>query len=78
MSDYLRRRRRARIPNPAITIIAALAGSGTLDVGKDNPLATAKASKAATSPADAPPLTPWLKFAARSEKLAPFARAEGR
>jgi hypothetical protein len=27
-------RRRQRIPNPAITIIPALAGSGTLDVGK--------------------------------------------
>jgi len=46
--------------------------------GIGKPFAVAKASKAATSPADAPPLTPWLKFAARSEKLAPFARAEGR
>jgi hypothetical protein len=33
-----------------MTIIAALAGSGTLDVGKDNPLAAAKASRAAMSP----------------------------
>jgi hypothetical protein len=64
-------RRRRRIPNPAITIIAALAGSGTLaNVGKDNPLASAKASKAATSPAETAPLTPWLKFAAKSAKSA--------
>jgi hypothetical protein len=36
------------------------------NVGKGNPLATAKASKAATSPGDtSAPLTPWLKFAAR-------------
>ena len=46
-----RRRRRRRIPNPTITIIPALAGSGTLEiVGKGNPLAAAKASSAATSP----------------------------
>jgi hypothetical protein len=43
-----------------------VAGSGTLEVGKGNPLATAKASKAATSPGDtSAPLTPWLKFADR-------------
>ena len=54
------------MPNPAMPINAAFAGSGTLDVGKGNPLATAKASKAATSPGDtSAPLTPWLKFAAR-------------
>jgi hypothetical protein len=58
-SIQLHRRLRLRIPNPAMTIITALAGSGTLDVGTDNPLATAKASKAATSPADtSAPLTP--------------------
>jgi hypothetical protein len=35
-------RRRQRIPNPAISVIPALAGSGTLaNVGKDNPLAAA-------------------------------------
>jgi hypothetical protein len=61
------RRRRWRTPNPAITIIAALAGSGTPDadtgtlkVGKETPLAAAKVSKAATSPAEAAPLSPWL------------------
>jgi hypothetical protein len=37
----------------AITTMDALAGSGTLEVGKDNPLAAAKASKAATSPGSA-------------------------
>jgi hypothetical protein len=73
--NYLRRRR-LRIPNPAITIIPALAGSGTF--AKLMPLATAKAYKAATSPAEAAPLTLWLKFAAKSEKLVPFVRAEGR
>ena len=46
------------------------AGSGTLDVGKVNPLATAKASSAAMSPDDVPPLTPWLKFAANALKSA--------
>jgi hypothetical protein len=50
------------------------AGSGTLDVGKDNPLAAAKASKAATSPAEAAPLTPWLKFAANTLKSDAFTR----
>jgi hypothetical protein len=54
------RRRRRRIPDPAITIIAALAGSGTLEIaGKGNPLGAAKASTAATSPADvSAPLSP--------------------
>jgi hypothetical protein len=61
------------MPNPAITINAALAGSGTL-VGMDKPLAAAKASKAAMSPAEAAPLTPWLKFAARALKSAEFTR----
>jgi len=51
-----------------------VAGSGTLDVGKDNPLAAAKASKAATSPAVVVPLTPWLKFAARSLKSTALTR----
>jgi hypothetical protein len=68
LSDYLRRRRRAKIPNPAITIIPTLAGSGTF--ARLMPLATAKASRAATSPADAAPLSPWLKFAANSLKSA--------
>jgi hypothetical protein len=66
------------MPKPAIPIIAALAGSGTLDAGRDNPLAAANASRAAMSPEDAAPLTPWLKFAARSEKSVLFAGAEGR
>jgi hypothetical protein len=53
------------MPNPAIATIAALAGSGTLDcdrleLGKETPLAAAKASKAARSPAEAAPLSPPL------------------
>jgi hypothetical protein len=46
------------------------AGSGT---SASNPLAAAKASNAATSPADtAAPLSLWLKFAAKSVKSAAF------
>jgi len=72
--DRLRRR---TIPNPAITITTALAGSGTLDLGKDNPFAVAKASNAATSPAEASvPLTPWLKFNATSERSVPVANSQ--
>ena len=49
-------RRRLRKPSPAAIRTDAEAGSGTLDVGMDNPLAAAKASKAATSPAVVVPL----------------------
>ena len=44
-----------RIPNPAITIITALTGSGTLaNVGNGNPLAAAKASRAVRPAKTAP------------------------
>jgi hypothetical protein len=66
------RRRRRRIPDP-ITIIPTLAGSGTF--ARLMPFAAAKASRAATSPAEAAPLTLWLKFAAKPETLVLFARA---
>ena len=53
---YALRRRCARMLKPDRRSSDAEAGSGTLDVGKGNPLATAKASKAATSPAVVVPL----------------------
>jgi hypothetical protein len=60
---------------PQTTLGFRLITTGKL-TGNGKPSSVAKASKAATSPAEAAPLTPWLKFADRSAKSVPLANSE--